>query len=73
MYMMMARKYWDMALAAADPLEVEGQQRVEVSVPTEEDLWQTGDHDGHSGGSFQQSIQNTINSWVQTLQLIKVM
>lgn len=30
-----------MALAAADPLEVEGQQRVEVSVLTEEDLWQT--------------------------------
>lgn len=41
MYIMTARKYWEMALAAADPLEVEGQQRVEVSVLTEEDLWQT--------------------------------
>lgn len=41
MYMMTARKYWEMALAAADPLEVEGQQRVDVSVLTEEDLWQT--------------------------------
>lgn len=41
--MMTARKYWEMALAAAEPLEVdvEGQERVEVSVFTEEHVWQT--------------------------------
>lgn len=46
MYMMTARKYWEMALAAAEPLEVdvEGRERVEV-----ETAWQSGNHDGPSG------------------------
>lgn len=76
--MMTARKYWEMALAAADPLQAEGQQRVEVSALTEGHLWQTSDQDGRSGASFQhgtqhQSIQNTIINRAQTLQLTKVM